>query len=148
MSRQLSQHFHEDEFRCKGQTCGPDGGPCGLAIVSPRLVAALEELRTLSGNRGVLIRWDKDPVTGIYRSGSGYRCRAHNRAVGGVDGSMHTLGMAADIRVIGLTPPEVAKLAEQVLAFSAGGIGIYDGFTHVDVSTKRRARWNNSRRWR
>ncbi|WP_157667923.1 D-Ala-D-Ala carboxypeptidase family metallohydrolase [Desulfotomaculum nigrificans] len=34
---------------------------------------------------------------------SGYRCPAHNWAVGSVPNSYHVRGMAADIRVPGLT---------------------------------------------
>ena len=38
---------------------------------------------------------------------SGYRCEALNKAVGGAVGSYHTLGMAVDIRVDGMTPKEL-----------------------------------------
>ena len=42
---------------------------------------------------------------------SGYRCAAHNASpkVGGSPSSHHVKGMAADIRIQGITPEEVAK---------------------------------------
>lgn len=123
MSKQLSPHFHEDEFRCK---CG-----CGVAIVSKRLVRALEELRALCGSKPVHIT-------------SGYRCPAHNATIGGAARSKHMLGEAADIQVRGVSPRRVVAAAEQVEGFRLGGIGKYQRFTHVDVGTTQRP-WRNYR---
>lgn len=72
---------------------------------------------------------------------SGYRSLAHNAAVGGVPGSQHTLGTAADIVVRGVSPLEVAQYAEHLMP-NRGGIGVYKDFTHVDVRAVR-ARWDN-----
>lgn len=79
----------------------------------------------------------KVPVT----INSGYRSPAHNAAVGGVKNSQHTLGTAADIVVRGVSPLEVAQYAEHLMP-DRGGIGVYLGFTHVDVR-RPRARWDN-----
>lgn len=117
MSKQLSQHFHEDEFRCR---CG-----CGMAIVSLRLIRSLEELRAACGGNPIRIN-------------SGYRCPRHNRAIRGAKRSKHLFGEAADIVVAGMEPGDVAKMAEQVEGFQMGGIGIYRGFVHVDVGTTHR----------
>jgi uncharacterized protein YcbK (DUF882 family) len=73
---------------------------------------------------------------------SGYRCTKHNKAVGGVKLSYHTMGYAADV----LVPPglDVDRLA--TFARNAGfkRIGLYhkQGFVHVDVGQKPSpARW-------
>jgi len=115
----LSPNFARREFACR---C------CGKAVVDPRLVAALQELRDLAGA----------PIC----INSGYRCEAHNRAIGGAVRSRHRLGQAADIVIEGHTVAEMYRLAGQVPAFAAGGIGIYpdQGFLHVDVR-EWQARW-------
>ena len=53
--------------------------------------------------------------------------------------SYHTRGMAADIRIPGMTPLMVRDLAESM---GVGGLGYYpvSGFVHVDVREERR-RW-------
>lgn len=92
----LSEHFNMMEFQCR---C------CGRAMICPRLVALLEELRARRGRPLILT--------------SGYRCERHNSEVGGSRSSLHMRGRAADISV----PP-----AEQrVLALVAREIG----FTEV-----------------
>ena len=114
----LSEHFDESEFACPH---------CGVAKVDPRLVDALEVLRTLAGA----------PV----RINSGYRCPDHNKAVGGAPKSQHAEGTAADIRIAGKGVLESFELALMVKDFREGGIGLYDtGFLHVDVRNGR-ARW-------
>jgi hypothetical protein len=70
---------------------------------------------------------------------SAYRCPAWNKKVGGVTGSYHTYGQAADIKVEGIAPAAVAKYAESIGVL---GIGLYetdaDGhFVHVDTRTKK-----------
>lgn len=117
----LSEHFHRDEFRCK---CGK----CGDPKIHERLIEGLERLRLLVG-KPIMIN-------------SGYRCPAHNEAVGGAPNSQHTLGTAADIVVAGLLPDRVAELAEMVPQFASGGIGRYDTFTHLDVRPTP-ARWDH-----
>ena len=70
----VSPHFKLREFQCR---C------CGLVKLSPELLAKLEFMREVWGGPLVLT--------------SGYRCRAHNAAVGGAAGSLHMAGTAADI---------------------------------------------------
>lgn len=55
--------------------------------------------------------------------------------------SYHTRGMAADIRIPGMTPMMVRDLAESM---GVGGIGYYpvSGFVHVDVRDDR-SRWTD-----
>jgi uncharacterized protein YcbK (DUF882 family) len=66
---------------------------------------------------------------------SGFRAPMFSTA----DLSYHTRGMAADIRIPGMTPLMVRDLAE---AMGVGGLGYYptSQFVHVDVRTDR-ARW-------
>jgi uncharacterized protein YcbK (DUF882 family) len=52
---------------------------------------------------------------------------------------MHLYGMAADIKLSGVSPKKVAEYAEKLLP-GRGGIGIYDTFTHIDVRATK-ARW-------
>lgn len=112
----VSENFKLYEFECR------DGNK--EVKVDDQLVIKLQKLRDLI----------ERPITIV----SAYRNPEYNKRVGGVANSQHVLGKAADIKVNGMTPKQVAKYAE-----SAGftGIGIYDSFTHVDVRTSP-ARWN------
>jgi hypothetical protein len=114
----LSAHFSKAEFACH---C------CGKLRIETGLIDALEELRKLAGKE-VIVH-------------DGYRCAAHNQEVGGVTGSEHTLGMAADIAIAGLSLQQMFELALQVPTFLNGGIGVYDGgFLHLDTRPHP-ARW-------
>lgn len=114
----LSQHFSRKEFECR---C------CGRLQLDSHLIEGLEVLRVLAGVPVVV--------------NAGYRCPRHNQEVGGVPNSEHTRGLAADIRLPGLSLQQMYKLATQVAQFAEGGVGVYDGdFLHVDVRGHR-ARW-------
>jgi zinc D-Ala-D-Ala carboxypeptidase len=114
----LSSHFSRAELACH---C------CGELKLEPRLIDALEKLRSLAG-KAIVVH-------------DGYRCPAHNQEVGGVSDSEHTLGMAADVEIPGLSLRQMYDLALQVPEFAQGGIGAYDGgFLHVDVR-QHMARW-------
>jgi uncharacterized protein YcbK (DUF882 family) len=76
---------------------------------------------------------------------SGYRNPTYNQRIGGAKKSYHMTGKAADIRVKGMTPAEVAAVIERLIEdgkMEQGGIGVYDedGFTHYDCRGTR-ARW-------
>jgi len=115
----LSDHFSKSELCCK---CG-----CDLCLVSPRLVNALEKLRAL-GPEPIVIH-------------DGYRCEKHNKEVGGVGGSTHMTGEAADLHIKNLTLQQMYDRAMQVPEFANGGIGVYsEEFIHVDVRNYK-ARW-------
>jgi uncharacterized protein YcbK (DUF882 family) len=94
--------------------------------VHPELVRKLEGLRNAVG-------------APVYIT-SGYRCARYNKVVGGAENSYHLFGMAADIWVKGISPEQLAELAERT---GFDGIGIYpdQGFVHVDVRGYR-ARWS------
>lgn len=115
----LTPHFSKSELACRH---------CGLCLMLAYFLDALEELRGL-GPEAIVIH-------------DGYRCHAHNAAVGGVNNSEHMWGIAADLEIVGLTLQEMYERAERVKRFRNGGIGVYDGnFLHVDTRGHR-ARWS------
>lgn len=118
MDEQLTTHFNRREFACA------DG--CGFNTIDLRLVNALEVLRGQLGK----------PI----RILSGCRCDEHNKAVGGAKLSQHLLGKAADIRVDGLTPRQVYKVARNILEFHGLGVSDHQNFIHLDVRDTP-ARW-------
>lgn len=113
---QLSKNFKLDEFKCKCGTCDP-------ILVDEALVTWLQKIRDHFG-KSVNIN-------------SGYRCATHNASakVGGSPSSHHVKGMAADIRVEGITPEEVAKYAESI---GIQRIGLYDNFVHIGSGTTKK----------
>jgi len=116
-SQAITANFTSGEFDCKGKNCR-----CTVTRVDSRLARKLQMLRRLTGK----------PIT----ISSGNRCPGHNRDVGGSSSSYHlnTKGRAADIIVTGMSPAQMARLAQET-GFT--GIGRYDGtagrFVHVDV---------------
>lgn len=117
-SGQLSRNFRLAEFRCK---CGK----CASVLVDTALVDILQQIRD---HFGVSVDIN-----------SGYRCKEHNADVGGDPNSSHMQGMAADIRVVDITPREVAKYAESI---GVKRIGLYEGdegeFVHIGSGKSKR----------
>ena len=71
---------------------------------------------------------------------SGYRTVSYNATVeNSSKTSQHCNGLAADIKVAGVSPAAVADYAEQLLG-SHGGVGRYGTFTHIDVRADK-SRW-------
>jgi uncharacterized protein YcbK (DUF882 family) len=90
--RDLTEHFSKNEFECR---CG-----CGLMNVKGRLLMTLEAIR--------------EAVALPVNIECGSRCQAHNRAVGGVDGSAHISGEAADIWVSRLSGRELGTVIKSL----------------------------------
>ena len=65
-----------------------------------------------------------------FRITSGYRSEDHNRKVGGVLGSSHTKGLAADIACTNSAARHIIVTA--LLKVGLNRIGIADTFIHVD----------------
>ena len=117
--RQVTPHFKVREFACN------DGSD--PVFISQALADILENIRVHFGK----------PV----HINSSYRTVSYNESVDGSSStSQHCNGLAADIRVEGVSPDRVADYAEQLLG-DHGGVGRYKTFTHVDTRSEK-ARWN------
>ena len=114
--KRVSTNFKVKEFACQDGT--------DPIFIDSELVEILQKIRTHF----------KKPVTIT----SAYRTPPHNKSCGGTTYSQHLYGKAADIKVQGIAPKDVAKYAETLLG--DGGIGIYNTFTHIDVRTTK-SRW-------
>lgn len=124
---QIGRYFKEHEMECKCRKCLK-------TIFDANLIRKLDALREDLGR----------PVTIT----SGYRCEAHNRAVGGSPNSQHLLGKAADIAVYeyklnGKVLPRMtaAELLPYAEKHGFDGIGLYSWGLHVDVRGYK-ARWD------
>lgn len=117
-NKKLSANFKVKEFACK------DGSD--PIFIAPALVELLQNIRNHFG-KAVNIN-------------SAYRTAAYNKKVGGATYSQHCYGTAADIRISGVKPKDVAAFVETLMP-NTGGIGIYSNFTHVDVREVK-SRWN------
>jgi hypothetical protein len=65
-----------------------------------------------------------------------YRAPAYNACIGGATGSQHMKFTALDFKVSGMSAPDVAQALRWLRdkeSFFQGGIGRYNGFTHVDT---------------
>lgn len=113
------KHFKQSEFTCK---CG-----CGMNNIDLGLVKILDEIRE-HYNKPIIIT-------------SGCRCSTHNKAVGGVQGSRHVLGKAADFYVQGVSIAELLKYTQSLvnqgkLRYTYTGKysnGDMQGAVHIDI---------------
>lgn len=114
----LSNNFKVNEFRCKDNS--------DVIFIAPDLVDILQAIRNHYG-KAVNIN-------------SAYRTPTYNKKVGGATYSQHLYGTAADIRINGVKPKDLAAYIETLMP-NYGGIGIYPTFVHVDIR-KVKSRWN------
>jgi uncharacterized protein YcbK (DUF882 family) len=124
----LTNNFTLQEFNSK----------CGRDIpnnVLPNIIQLAKNLQVL-----------RDAVGKSISITSGYRSPQHNKKIGGAKDSQHVKGMAADIKVAGMTPKEVALVIEGLIEsgkMKQGGIGIYPSWVHYDIffGGKNKRRW-------
>lgn len=101
------KYFTNNELACK---CG-----CKDSIINDDFIYKIEKLREFL----------KFP----FIVNSYYRCEGWNRAIGGVDGSYHTVGRAMDIQATG---DKAYKIVQHASDFGFRGIGVYKTFIHLD----------------
>ncbi|OFY39603.1 MAG: hypothetical protein A2Z69_00210 [Bacteroidetes bacterium RBG_13_44_24] len=113
----ITENFDEFEFSC---LCG-----CGFNIIDPRLVNRLQVVR--------------DIVNIPIKIHSGCRCVNHNDDVGGENGSLHLLGLAADWSLED-GDSLLKKLCEKLIGNWSGGFHYYEllNFVHTDIGKRRR----------
>lgn len=116
----IAEYFSLYEFEC---LC------CKRVMLSPDLLARLDHLRRVI-NKPVYIN-------------SGYRCKEENHKVGGVSGSYHLLGMAADIRVKDYSLSDLLIYAQE-MGFK--GIGFYEeqNYLHLDIRPGSKYFWGGT----
>lgn len=100
------KYFKESEFACK---C------CGVSKMQDSTTQMADAAREKAGIP--------------FYINSGYRCEAHNRAVGGKQDSAHTKGYAFDVRINEDTKATILG-ALKTVGFKR--IGIASNFIHVD----------------
>jgi len=102
------KYFKIEEFTCK---CG-----CGKVEMMPSTLEKLDKARELAGVP--------------FKINSGYRCVAHNAAVGGKSEGAHTSGYAIDIEAS--VSPSRLKIVKALLDVGFNRIGIASSFIHAD----------------
>jgi uncharacterized protein YcbK (DUF882 family) len=121
----LTNNFSLQEFNSK----------CGRDMPNKVMINIIE----LAKNLQVL----RDAVNKPITITSGYRSPEHNAKVKGAKNSQHIFGTAADIKVQGMTPKEVALVIETLIKdgkMKEGGIGVYNSWVHYDIRGVK-ARW-------
>lgn len=100
----------------------------------------LRNIQELAKNLQVL----RDEVKKPIKITSGYRDPSFNKKIGGATQSRHLTGQAADLKIEGYTPKQVAAIIEKLIAagkMKQGGLGIYSTWIHYDVRGTA-ARWS------
>ena len=119
----ITKNFSLEEFKCKD----------GSDIPNTALLNIVELARNLEVLRTAINK----PITIT----SGYRSPKYNAKLpGAVKDSQHLRGTAADIKVPGMTPKEVALVIEGLIQsgkMKEGGIGVYPTFTHYDIKNRK-----------
>lgn len=115
----LTENFSSSEMDCKCTNAS-----CKTTLIDLKHMEILQAMRN---------------VFGPLKITSGFRCKEHNKAVGGSKNSQHLLGVATDIKVTTKLPQEAfAMLADNL--FNA--VGRYSTFTHVDSREGKKASWD------
>jgi len=114
----LSKNFSAEEFFCK---CGL----CPKKYPHEVLIDTLQNVRRLTDIPMVIT--------------SGVRCEKYNKQVGGMVGSRHVHGLAADIECNNGIDRFIL-IREFMKQPKIRGIGVYRQFIHIDVKTDKRER--------
>jgi len=139
MTAPRTAHFKASEFSSPGVPKRSDRVPVPPAYHDnlAALMKALETIRSHCGGKPV-------------RVVSGYRTKVYNRQnKGRATRSQHLYAKAADIRVKGMSPPEVywtIQFLQSQGAIPKGGLACYPTFTHYDIRGYN-ARWRAAPPW-
>jgi uncharacterized protein YcbK (DUF882 family) len=120
----LTKNFKLSEFKCK----------CGCKMPDD----VLDNIKLLANDLQTI----RDYVLKPIHPTNAYRCKKHNKEVGGVKNSQHLYGKAADLQC-SITPNDLADIIEELIEkgkISEGGLGRYSTFTHYDRRGTK-ARW-------
>ena len=121
----LTRNFSRHEFKC--HCCGGVPSDEVLLQIARPLQALRDTLNEVYPGTRIEIR-------------SGFRCKTHNKAIGGALHSRHMLGLAVDCHVPRMQPEEFAEWAAKIPEFEQSGIGVYPTWVHLDVGRSRRWR--------
>jgi uncharacterized protein YcbK (DUF882 family) len=105
----------------------------------PLTETILRNIQELAKNLQVL----RDEVKKPIKITSGYRNAEFNNKIGGASQSRHITGQAADLKIEGYTPKQVAAIIEKLIAagkMKQGGLGTYSTWIHYDTRGTA-ARW-------
>lgn len=119
----LTKNFSLSEFACN------DGAPVPSKY--------LDNVKELAINLQAL----RDYIGELIHINSGYRTKAYNKKVGGAPASQHLTASAADITTKNRSPKQVKSIIEKLIKegkMKNGGIGLYMGWIHYDISSARR----------
>lgn len=116
-NEKVGKYFKVQEFACKDNS--------QVVFIDSYLVSILDILRNKVGKP-------------VYIN-SGYRTPTRNEAVGGAKYSYHMRGKAADIRVNGMSPKELANKLNEIVPDECGII-VYKNWVHIDVRTGKKYR--------
>lgn len=105
-SRQITEHFHSSEFRCKH---------CGAIKIQEELVQKLETLfKKLNASKCII--------------SSGYRCPTYDIQIGGFAGQ-HSLGFASDCIYYA---EDGSIIPSKIVICVAFDLGIFNGIANID----------------
>lgn len=113
-NEKVGQHFKVREFACKDDS--------QVVFIDSCLVSILDILRNEIGKPVIIT--------------SGYRTPMRNKEAGGAKYSYHMRGMAADIRVNGMSAKEIANKLNEIVPDECGII-VYRSWVHFDVRTSK-----------
>jgi uncharacterized protein YcbK (DUF882 family) len=113
-NEKVGKHFKVKEFACK------DGSQA--VFIDEHLASILDILRNKIGKPVIIT--------------SGYRTPEWNKRCGGAKYSYHIRGMAADIRVNGMSAKEIANELNAIVPNECGII-VYKSWVHFDVRTSK-----------
>lgn len=111
------KYFKKDEFTCK---CG-----CNLNNINIKLVKILDDIR----------RHFNSPLIVT----SGCRCYNHNKNIGGIEGSKHVFGKAADFYVKGISTSKLLSYCKKlvtnhVIRYTYTNNSNMKGAIHIDIN--------------